>query len=94
MYTRYSLCRYELQGRFPDYGVRLEFKVFDLESSPGCQNDNVTIYEGRISNENIVDVKCGSVADDFISKMQNVFVVFNSNSNSNGKGFHINVGGK
>ena len=90
-YTTGSVCRYEIRGRFPDYGVRFEFKTFDLEASPGCQKDNLTIYKGSISSTNIESVKCGNETGDFISSAQNLFAVFKSSSNFNGKGFYINV---
>ena len=91
-YPSDSVCRYELQGKFSDFGIRLEFELFELESSRQCENDNVTIYEGfNQSASNPVDIKCGRVRGDFISQSQNLTITFRSNSQVNRNGFIINV---
>ena len=91
-YRSNSVCEFELQGQFPDFGIRLEFVEFELESSRECQNDNVTIYEGfHQSISRPVDIKCGIVRGDFISQSQNLTMIFRSNSQENGRGFTINV---
>ena len=90
-YPRDSICRYDLHGRDLDFSVRLVFKTFELEDSLGCQNDNFTIYEERISNTTIADIKCGRVTGDFFSKSQNLIIVFKSDSLINSKGFSIDV---
>ena len=90
-YSGNSMCRYEVRGLFSGYGVRLVFNTFDLEESQGCQNDNFAIYEGQIASSTIADIKCGRFTGDFISKSQNVILVFRSNSVISGKGFSIDV---
>ena len=91
-YPTDSICRYELRGRMKDFGVRMEFIKFELENSHGCQNDNLTIYEGgEMTSSNITAIKCGIVTRDFFSKSPNVIAVFRSNSYINKKGFRINV---
>ena len=83
-----------LYGRFDNYGVRLLFKSFEIEDSPGCRNDNFTMYEGKTTNSTIAAVKCGSVTGDYFSNSQNLLLVFRSNSEISGKGYHINVESK
>ena len=90
-YPTDSKCRYEFYGKFQDYGMRLEFNKFQLEDSQGCQNDNLTIYEGGMTSSNIKDIKCGNVAGDYFFQSQNLILLFRSNSHINGKGFRINV---
>jgi len=90
-YTSNLVCRYMLYGRFDNYGVRLLFKSFEIEDSPGCRNDNFTMYEGKTTNSTIAAVKCGSVTGDYFSNSQNLLLVFRSNSEISGKGYHINV---
>ena len=80
-----------LFGRFHNYGVRLSFKSFEIEDSPGCRNDNFTMHEGQSSNSTIATVKCGTVTGDFFSNTQNLLLVFRSNGHISGKGYHINV---
>ena len=93
-YANDSFCKYELRGSILGFGIRLEFKTFDLEDSEGCQNDNFTIYEGRITNSSATETRCGTVNGDFISQSQYVTVVFKSNSHLSRKGFSVNVGCK
>ena len=88
------MCRYELQPKFAEFGMRLEFNSFDLEDSAGCVNDNFTIYKNSISSSNILDTKCGRVTGDAIFTARRVIAVFKSNSRLNAKGFNIKVESK
>ena len=90
-YSNNLICRYLVFGRFFDFGVRLVFSAFELESSQGCQNDNITVYEGETTNANMAAVKCGNATGDFISKSRSTLVVFRSNSHLSSKGFGIKI---
>ena len=44
-YKNIKHCLYVVRVA-PGYAVELDFKIFELEISPQCQNDYVTVYDG------------------------------------------------
>ena len=90
-YTSDSICQYDIYPSSKDIGVRLDFKTFDVEASEGCQNDNLTIYNGSISTSNIIEVKCGKLTGDAFYRANKLIAVFRSDSKINSKGYNITV---
>ena len=91
-YPNNTDCRYSMTS-IGDYGFKLVFNAFDLESSIGCENDNLSIYRGAISDSNLITKRCGKKRSDLVSVSSQLTAQFLTNSHVSKVGFSISVYG-
>ena len=77
-----------------NFGFKLVFNVFDLENSTGCENDSLSVYNGAISDSNLITKRCGKQTPDLLSTTSQLTAQFLSNYLVSGVGFRVSVYGK
>ena len=77
-----------------DFGFKFVFNVFGLENSTGCANDSLSIYDGAISDSNLITRRCGKKGPDLVSTISQLTAQFLSNSLVSDVGFSVSVYGK
>ena len=87
-YKNMKHCLYVLTVA-PGYAVELDFKIFELELSPQCQNDYVTIYDGGDNKAKpLIKKLCGKKNPGKIRATGNaIAIAMKTNQNINGPGF-------
>ena len=87
-YKNIKHCLYVVRVA-PGYAVELDFKIFELEISPQCQNDYVTVYDGADNKAKPLTEKlCGKKNPGKIRATGNtVAIAMKTNENINGPGF-------
>ena len=92
-YAPYSNCTWTID--LPAYKrIELKFKVMDIEDSPDCTKDRVTILNGKDENSLSLGSYCGNKLPATIkSSTEAVTIKFISDGTVNSKGFNIQYRG-
>ncbi|XP_067667456.1 cubilin-like [Haliotis asinina] len=79
------------------YGEHVMVSIMDadIEVSPNCTADSLTIYDGNSRFGDVLTIFCGTGNKQFISKGTSLFIEFKTNNLINKKGFELRYyGGK
>ena len=85
-------CIYDINAAYGN--IILNFTSFELEASDGCKKDWIKIYDGSISNDTLVQTRCGNDRTPYITTALRVLIVFHSDMAVARKGFRIGFSGK
>ena len=58
-----------------NYQIILDFSYFDFEDSPNCENDYLSVYDGRDENAVVMKRMCGVQRDVYLQSTANHMTV-------------------